>query len=660
MQVNFRSLLGASLLLIGANVFADEWISEASNLHIDVSRVDNRIAMDLRGTIWLLAESGGQADALTDPTEHASRPRWSPDGRKILYQARNSQGTSLRLVDVVSGQNEPLHPVSASDQLASWHPDGTRIVFSSTRDGADFDIWESDVPTGLNWRVTNDPGDEIEAVWSADGDDLAYINVNDGQYSIFLRRGGQPALTVFSTSDPLSSLAWRPDGTLLTVLRDNGTAFVSEMIILSDPPLVREFITDAKLQSSAVSWLDRSRHFFVANGAIKTREFGERLGRMVPFRALVESPEPVAPRTVHQRELSVIDAPVERLVIRGARLFDGIWAGYRNNMDVLIEGGKVVAIEPRQDWDDATVLDLGDVTVMPGYIDSWSALPDTPTAEDGARLLSYGITTVIADLPSAATTDAINWESEATPGPRLLHATGLNRQPVVAEDHEYFFAAVESGTRAEDELVQTLRNWRKFGLPIAARDWKTFLSADADILMGLRSLPASAFEERHSNASTSNPGLPPHRRIVVISEMAGADTSGVNALQRSRQATAYAHKAARLYRRTVHNGELSAATTVLVGSGGNRLPPGFATHAEFRALQAQGLSGEQILHASGKNIAEALGLVNQIGTLSAGSLADLVLVRGDPLSNIEDAINIVAVVRNGRFFSLVSLLDHGS
>ncbi len=40
-----------------------------------------------------------------------------------------------------------------------------------------------------------------------------------------------------------------------------------------------------------------------------------------------------------------------------------------------------------------------------------------------------------------------------------------------------------------------------------------------------------------------------------------------------------------------------------------------------------------------------------------GSRADLVLVNGDPLRNIADALNVVAVVRNGRFYSAVSLLE---
>ena len=658
MPAKIRTFICAGLFLVGTNVFADEWVSEASNLHVDVSRVDGRVAMDLRGTIWIVPENGGQARALTDPVEHASRPRWSPDGTQILYQARDSQGTSLRVIDIASAQNEALNPVSMSDQFASWHPDGSRIVFASTRDGTDFDIWETDVRTGLNWRLTNDPGDEIEAVWSADGENLAYISVEDGVYSVMLRRGGQPTELVLSTNDALSSLSWRPDGTLLTVFRDDGTSNIAEMIILSEPALVREFIAHPQLQTAAVTWLDRSRHFFVADGVIKTRAFGEWQGRMLPFRALIESPEPAAPRTVQRRELAVVDAPDERLVIRGARLFDGIWTGYRNNMDVLIEAGKVVAIEPRQEWQNATVLDLGDVTVMPGFIDAWTALPANPSARDGARLLSYGITTIVADLPDAALPG--NWESESTPGPRLLRATGLSAGSVIEASQEYFLAAIENGTDAASDVVEKLRNRGDSGLPVAARNWRTFLSADADILLGIHSLPSSAFLERHSAVLTTVQSVLPNRRIAVASAMAGADTPGIDALQQSRQAAAYGHKTAHIFRRTVQEGDLGDSVTVLVGSGGNQLHPGFATHAEFRALQAMGLRGEQVLHAAGKNIAESLGLVNQLGTLSSGSLADLVLVQGDPLENIDDAINIVAVVRNGRFFSLVRLLEQGN
>jgi imidazolonepropionase-like amidohydrolase len=96
---------------------------------------------------------------------------------------------------------------------------------------------------------------------------------------------------------------------------------------------------------------------------------------------------------------------------------------------------------------------------------------------------------------------------------------------------------------------------------------------------------------------------------------------------------------------------------VVVGSKPNGLAPGLGLHAEFRALQAAGLSGEQALRAAGVNAATALGLGIQVGRIARGSVADLVIVDGDPLADVSDALNVVGVVRNGRFFSTIGLIE---
>ena len=101
----------------------------------------------------------------------------------------------------------------------------------------------------------------------------------------------------------------------------------------------------------------------------------------------------------------------------------------------------------------------------------------------------------------------------------------------------------------------------------------------------------------------------------------------------------------------------NSGVSQLLGSKPNGLPPGVALHAEFRALAAAGLNQEQVLRAAGVNAAAGLGLGLQIGRIAVGAVADFVFVNGDPLSDINDAINVVAVVRNGRFFSAVGLIE---
>ena len=95
----------------------------------------------------------------------------------------------------------------------------------------------------------------------------------------------------------------------------------------------------------------------------------------------------------------------------------------------------------------------------------------------------------------------------------------------------------------------------------------------------------------------------------------------------------------------------------VVGSRPNGLAPGLGLHAELRALQAAGLSAEQALRAAGVNAATALALGTQVGRIARGSLADLVIVDGDPLADVDNALNVVGVIRNGRFFSTIGLIE---
>ncbi len=48
-----------------------------------------------------------------------------------------------------------------------------------------------------------------------------------------------------------------------------------------------------------------------------------------------------------------------------------------------------------------------------------------------------------------------------------------------------------------------------------------------------------------------------------------------------------------------------------------------------------------------RNAAIAVGMEDEIGTLEAGKLADLVLIGGDPLENAYDLLNVELVVKGG-------------
>jgi len=69
---------------------------------------------------------------------------------------------------------------------------------------------------------------------------------------------------------------------------------------------------------------------------------------------------------------------------------------------------------------------------------------------------------------------------------------------------------------------------------------------------------------------------------------------------------------------------------------------------EVRALKLAGVSNTDILKMATINAAEAIGVADRIGTIEEGKLADLVLINGNPLQDIETLRNVEMVFKEGR------------
>jgi hypothetical protein len=78
--------------------------------------------------------------------------------------------------------------------------------------------------------------------------------------------------------------------------------------------------------------------------------------------------------------------------------------------------------------------------------------------------------------------------------------------------------------------------------------------------------------------------------------------------------------------------------------------PGFSLHDELALLVRSGLSPLEALRTATYNPAEYLGALDSLGTVSAGKIADLVLLDADPLVDISNTRRISAVIANGRLF----------
>jgi imidazolonepropionase-like amidohydrolase len=83
--------------------------------------------------------------------------------------------------------------------------------------------------------------------------------------------------------------------------------------------------------------------------------------------------------------------------------------------------------------------------------------------------------------------------------------------------------------------------------------------------------------------------------------------------------------------------------------GTDYIYPGFSLHDELALLVEAGFTPLQALQTATRNPAEFLGLLDSLGTVEKGKIADLVLLNANPLEDIRNTQKIEAVVVNGRF-----------
>ena len=565
-----RLALSTTLILVLASLAgqADETITRGTNLAVDVAK-DGRVVMDLAGDLWVVPQSGGDATRLTTGLASAQRPRWSPDGSRLAYTAITDQKQGIWIHDLADGQTRHLSQDAWFDLHPTWHPDGQRITYASDRTGTGFDLWEVDLPTGLHWRLSSRAGDETEPAWSADGQHVVYIHTENDRWSLILRRHGEPEEVLVTGSERLAGPSWRPDGSLITVWREGADETTLDMIILSDPRLVRRFMSGEDFVKVPVSWLDKHRMLYAAGGVIRQRLFNAWSSRTVPFRATIETTPEVVVEKV-RRSLPRIDEPQGELVIHATRLFDGVGGEYLRDRDILISGGRIRSVEPHEERPGTIVIDMGDLAVLPGLVDVQARLPSGADEKTGPLLLASGVTTLVSDHADAEHLNTI-WSGKELPGPRLLPSA----------------------------------------------DWP----------------------------------------VPDYSSVADSMTPGLDAIAASRPARLIGFDDPVARRFSEPQTFDTGTTTVVLGSSPNGMPAGIALHAELRALVAARLKPEQALRAAGVNAAAALGVDPALGRVATGAVADLVLVDGDPLADIDTALNVVAVVRNGRFFSVAGLIE---
>ena len=180
--------------------------------------------------LWKANLDGSGQIQLSKGLQQASTPRWSPDGKQIVFASLS--GDDRWVSYIVSADGSGLRPLlpggSGAQTNPDWSPDGRKIVFADTLpDDPNGSIHILDLASG---QVTGLPGSEGSSypLWSPDGGSIAAISSASRKLRIF-------DLKTQKWSDPsLGSVefpAWSHDGHSIYFLSETEHPSVQRLVL---------------------------------------------------------------------------------------------------------------------------------------------------------------------------------------------------------------------------------------------------------------------------------------------------------------------------------------------------------------------------------------------------------------------------------------------
>ena len=153
--------------------------------------------------IWRL-DPGQAAYPLTnDPAFIDNQPRWSPDGRSILFEREPAAERGNFSVWMTAADGANPRQLVAKARVPYWMPDSRGITYSST---SDFYLYQLDLATGRSRRVTEDQTLAPLHTVSPDGKWIVYQSSAEARVTIRARPiDGGKTLVVASAPGQMGS-----------------------------------------------------------------------------------------------------------------------------------------------------------------------------------------------------------------------------------------------------------------------------------------------------------------------------------------------------------------------------------------------------------------------------------------------------------------------
>lgn len=146
---------------------------------------------------WMMPVEGGEMKSVTiNPTRSEAWPRWSPDGKKIIYQG-------IYIVGIEDGVPVNINQSGAVEYGPVCSPDGKEVAFILIDKSGNIDIWIRPVEGGEARRLTKHEAIDNFPSYSPSGKWVSFISYRGGKSQLWRvpATGGDPKLVTEEAVD---------------------------------------------------------------------------------------------------------------------------------------------------------------------------------------------------------------------------------------------------------------------------------------------------------------------------------------------------------------------------------------------------------------------------------------------------------------------------